>query len=449
MPYTLEAQKLVYGGKILGHHNGEAVFVPRGLPGELLEVEPRRRAKGVWEAELLRVQQPSPLRIQAPCAWFGECGGCHYQHMSYDAQLESKRAILIETLRRVGGIRWEGPVKVHSAAPMRYRNQAVFKVASRPDGSCELGFYRAESHELISPRECLIISPLLNRIFMRLHEAEWTRPQGSAKAKLAGCEEIELRADHVDEKAMMILRGCAPEMETAVLAESLQQAMPAIQKVCFESGGRFACFGPPHFVYAACGFVYRLSAGSFFQASRTLLSSLIESATTLADAAGGADDERAAVTAGKPTVAVDLYAGVGLFTLPLARAFDQVIAVESNPQAALDLRCNISSLGKERVRVVELPVQDFLRRCSQQQPGLVLLDPPRAGAGASTLRALTALRPARIHYVSCHPPTLARDLKSLTASGYTLESVEMFDMFPHTFHIESLVKLKRGKPAAA
>ncbi len=448
MPYALEAQKLVYGGKVLGHHDGKAVFVAGGLPGELLEVEPRRRAKGVWQADLLRVLQPSPLRIQAPCPWYGECGGCHYQHMGYDAQLESKQAILLETLRRAGGIHWEGSVKVHAARPVQYRNQAVFKVASRPAGGCKVGFYRAGSHELISPRECLIVSPLLNRIFAQLQQTEWTAPQGSAAAKLAGCAEIELRADEADEAAMMVLWDCAPQLDQPALADALLQAIPPVKTVCFENGGRFTGFGAPDFSYSVGEFAYRVGAGSFFQASRTLVASLVASAMNCAGASGPGNEAPSACGS-SAGVAFDLYAGVGLFALPLARVFDHVVAVECNPQAVKDLRYNTRLLGKERLRVVELPVEQFLRRCPRQQPRLALLDPPRTGAEAFALRALAALQPERIHYVSCHPPTLARDLRILTGCGYTIESVEMFDLFPHTFHIESLVKLKKGKPAAA
>jgi 23S rRNA (uracil1939-C5)-methyltransferase len=188
-----------------------------------------------------------------------------------------------------------------------------------------------------------------------------------------------------------------------------------------------------------------VSPTAFFQSARFLISELVAAALapssspvfTRTDDSGS----RGSVTG---AVAMDLFAGVGLFTLPLAKQFDQVIAVEAHPQAAADLAANAPAAGSTNIRAIRATTFDFLRRCAQMEPDFVVLDPPRAGVGAETLRLLLALRPKRLHYVSCSPPTLARDLGFLLKHGYQLDSVELFDCFPQTYHIESLARLSPG-----
>jgi 23S rRNA (uracil1939-C5)-methyltransferase len=174
-------------------------------------------------------------------------------------------------------------------------------------------------------------------------------------------------------------------------------------------------------------FAYRLSPTAFFQSARFMLSGLV---TAVTGEASGA-------------LAMDLYAGVGLFTLPLSTRYDQVIAVEAHPQAAADLAANARTIPGKKIQTIAGTTFDFLRRCAQMDPDLVVMDPPRAGVGAESLKLLLALRPKRLHYVSCSPPTLARDLGVLLQHGYHLDNLELFDCFPNTFHIESMARLSR------
>jgi 23S rRNA (uracil1939-C5)-methyltransferase len=204
-------------------------------------------------------------------------------------------------------------------------------------------------------------------------------------------------------------------------------------------------------------FAYRVSPTAFFQSARFLLSELVAAVVAPGfspaftnDVAPGFSPAHAGLKAGATSlkgesgvVAIDLYAGVGLFTLPLARRFDQVIAVEANPQAAADLAANARAVPGNRIRAIAGTAFDFLRHYAQMEPDLVVMDPPRAGVGAATLKLLLALRPKRLHYVSCSPPTLARDLGFLLQHGYRLDSLELFDCFPQTYHIESLARLSR------
>lgn len=422
--FEFTARKLVYGGDALGHHEGRTVFVPRALPGERLEVEEVRTAKGVTRARPLRVLASAPERVDPPCAYFGRCGGCQYQHLNYEHQPLWKREILHETLRRIGKITWDNEIRVHAAEPWNYRNQAELKVSRKSGGSTELGFFEAESHCLVPVDTCLILSPRLNALLAELRRDEWWEP-------LAGCREIVMLADDADAKVMMALGGDFAPQDGEALAERCLARLDGVVSVSVECGRGMRTFGEPAISYRVGGFRYRVSPGAFFQASRFLLSQLVEAVT------GGVSG----------SLALDLYAGVGLLTLPLARSFSQVVGVEGNKNAAADLEANARAHHLENVRAAGVSAYDFLRRFAQAGPDLAVLDPPRAGVGRPTLELLGRLRPARIHYVSCHPPTLARDLAHLAELGYAVNSIELFDFFPQTAHIECLARLTRSDGA--
>jgi 23S rRNA (uracil1939-C5)-methyltransferase len=418
--FELTPQKLIYGGDALGYHQGRTVLVPLALPGERVKVEPVRTAKGVVHARLLEVLAPALERVDPACPYFGRCGGCQYQHLSQEFQTTSKREILRESLRRIGKIVWDSEIVLHSAHPWNYRNQAQLKVARGPEGQVALGFFEAESHRLFPVDTCLILSPRLNTLLAELRHAEWSQ-------RLGDCQEIELLADDRDECVRITLRGELNPGAAAAFAQECLEKLPGVVSVAIERGRKFQVFAEPTLAYSVGEIRYRVSPGSFFQASRFLLAELVAAVT------GGAAGE----------LALDLFAGVGLFTLPLARRFNRVAGVEANPPSVADLKSNAESHGIENLRAVGATTFDFLRRFAQTAPDLVVLDPPRGGVDAGSLKLLAALRPRQIHYVSCSPPTLARDLRLLIAPGYQLNSIEFFDFFPQTSHIEALARLIR------
>jgi 23S rRNA (uracil1939-C5)-methyltransferase len=420
LAFELIPHKLVYGGDALGHHDGRPVFVPRALPGERVEVDEVRVAKGAVHGRLLRVLEASPERIEPPCPYYGRCGGCHYQHISPQRQGEVKSEILRETLRRIGKITWNEPIPVHAGHPWNYRNQAQLKVGQLVDGTATLGFYEAESHRPLGIDSCAILSPRLNAVLEELHQPPWS-------SRIASCREIELLADDRDERVAITLRGNIDHAAAEALATALLAEVPGVTRVAVGNDGQFRVFGEPRFEYAVGDFRYAIGPGSFFQVSRFLLPELLAVVTN--GEAGG--------------LALDLFAGVGLFTLPLARRFEQVVAVDADPVAAAALKENAAAHSLANVRTVSSSTEEFLRRFAQGVPDLVILDPPRAGVGAAVLDSLLKLRPGRIHYVSCSPPTLARDLGHLMGHGHELNSVELFDFFPQTYHIESLARLTR------
>jgi 23S rRNA (uracil1939-C5)-methyltransferase len=352
------------------------------------------------------------------CGYFGRCGGCQYQHLPPVAQIAAKTEILRETLRRLGQVKWEGPIPAHSGPAWNYRNQAQLKVGKPPDGAPALGFFEAESNHLIPIDACPILSPRLNALLAVLRSEPWI----GALAKGQG---VELLADDRDANVMLTLAGSWNAQEAETLAHKCLAELAGVTTIAVAQDASVRVFGEPHLTYGVGEFAYRISPTAFFQSARFLLSELVA-------AVRGEESGR---------VAIDLYAGVGLLTLPLAGRFEQVIAVEAHPQAAADLAANARAVPGKKIRAIAGTAFDFLRRYAQMEPDLVVMDPPRAGVGAASLKLLLALRPKRLRYVSCSPPTLARDLGFLLQHGYRLDSLELFDFFPQTYHIESLARL--------
>jgi 23S rRNA (uracil1939-C5)-methyltransferase len=422
VPFELVPQKLVYGGKALGYSQGRTVLVPYALPGERLEVETIRQAKGVMHARALRVLAPAAERVEAPCPYYGRCGGCHYQHQRVELQAAAKREILRDALRRIGKITWDDEMPIHTGPPWNYRNHAQLQVGYSPGGHVALGFFEAESHRLCPVDACLILSPRLNLILAELRRGHWL-------SRLAGCTGIDLRADDRDESVMVTVHGDGSES----LASDLLNEIAGVVTVAVESGGNLRVFGKVGLEYCVGDFRYRISPGSFFQASRYLLPQLVS----------------AVVKGESGARALDLFAGVGLLTLPLAGHFDRVVGVEAVSPAVLDLRANAAANLLPNIQPVHASAFDFLRRYAGSAPDLVVLDPPRAGLDPRTLQALAGLRPKRIHYLSCSPPTQARDLAYLWRREYQIHSIEMFDLFPQTYHIESLARLVQKDSARA
>ena len=422
MPEKLEisVEKLVYGGEGLGFRDGP-VLVSRVLPGERVEAEPVRSAKGVVHARPIRIVESSADRRSPPCPYFGKCGGCHYQHIPAELQVEFKKKILRETLWRTGKVNWHGDIPCHSGEEWKYRNRARFQIQPRAEGGAKIGFFEPVSHELCSLDACLILSPKLNEIFEALKSYfQYNFP--------AGCKEIEAAVNEEDTELILTLRGHLAKPAQEEVARELRREIPGVRSIGIEIPREPpTVFGSGSLDYTVCGFRYQVSHGSFFQASRYLLPSLVGSV----------------VGAEKGRIAVDLYAGVGLFTLPLAKKFDTVYAVESHGAAANDLQTNVRTHGLKNIKVIQESTLSFLRRFWGGDPSLLVLDPPRRGAGPKVLKSITALRPERIVYCSCDPATLARDLHDLLGEGYELVAVELFDLFPQTYHMEALARLQR------
>jgi 23S rRNA (uracil1939-C5)-methyltransferase len=378
--------KWVYGGEGLARIEGRVVLVPNVLPGESARID---SGKDV-HASLIEVLTPAAERVTPACPLFTTCGGCHYQHAPYEYQLARKVEILREQLQRVGKINFEGEIAVISGPPLGYRNRAQFHIANG-----KIGYLAARSHELVPVEgECPVSSPRLNQALAemrgRLSDPRFPR----------FVQAVEIFTDETDVQINVI------ESERAV-ARRFYEWCESKQAIDYTTA-----FG-----------TFRVSSRSFFQVNRFLVEKLVEAALP---AEGGES-------------ALDLYAGVGLFALPMARRFSLVTAVETGSSAAHDLEFN-ASRAELAVKVEQARVEDYLERL-QIAPEFVLADPPRAGLGKDVVGHLQRLAPPRVTIVSCDPATLARDLAGL--SSYQIESLTMVDLFPQTYHLETIARLRR------
>jgi 23S rRNA (uracil1939-C5)-methyltransferase len=376
-------ERWVYGGEGLARVDGKVVFAPFLLPGERARITQR----DAMHADLAEIIEPSPERVAPPCPLFTKCGGCHYQHAPYEFQLARKAEILREQLKRVGKIEYAGEIGIVSGPALGYRNRVQVHLA---DG--KLGYLAARSHDLVALEgDCPVASPKLNEALaamrVRLKDPKFPRFV----------------------KSMELFTN-----ETDVQINVLDTSRP-VAKWFFEW-----CESAAAIDYTTSLGTFRVSPHSFFQVNRFLVEKLVEAA--LVDLQGES--------------ALDLYAGVGLFALPLTKQFATVTAVEAAGSAARDLAHNVSgALLVEHERV-----EDYLGRL-KATPDLILADPPRAGLGKAVVAHLNRLAPKRLVIVSCDPATLGRDLAAMP--NYAITRLTMVDLFPQTYHLETVVRLER------
>ncbi len=463
----LTVEKLIYGGDGLarlpadspaGSPNddargrGKAVFVPFVLAGEKIEASLTEQKPGFARAQADSIVEPSPHRIQPACPHFTRCGGCHYQHASYEHQLEIKKEILRESLRRTAKLDLPFDIEAHPSPPWNYRNRSRLQVrtgqvqteCAQVSPAFAAGYFKLASHELLPVEECPISSPLINRGIAALWQS------GRAGKVPQGVREVEFFAN-ADDTQLLLDVGCAREARRAAVrawAEEFRASMPQIAGVVAfrepNPGDRKAgsqeilvAAGASSLTYQTQRAAYRVSAGSFFQTNRHLTDELVK-----------------IVTAGQSgKLALDFYAGVGLFSTALASDFHHVVSVESSQTSSADLSYNQPSNGE----TVQATTEQYLARAENSgrvgkgvvlphilnKPDLAVVDPPRSGLGERVARLLASLGAPRVAYVSCDPATLARDLVPLLAAGYRVEQVHLVDLFPQTYHLESVVHLSR------
>jgi 23S rRNA (uracil1939-C5)-methyltransferase len=383
-------ERLAYGGEAVARYDGLAVFIPFAAPKERLQVRITERKKGFTRAVIECVVDPSPSRREAPCRYFGACGGCQLQHLTYEAQLESKAGFVRDALERIGRIDWPHEIKIKAAAEFGYRSRAQIKIDWQ---SRSVGFNRARSNTVCDVESCPILVPALDQALGSIRRAVFDADQTA---------QIDSRFSHI-------------EMAAGDSSVALDPAIASLPE------------GPIRHVTRNA--IYNFGASTFFQSNPQLLDSLIVEA--VGDYSGD--------------LAIDLYAGVGLFTIQMARSFKRVIGVESDFRAASFARENIIANDLSNVEFHTNNAALWLKRFIEKGPDpaeFVLLDPPRTGA-AESVALIAALKPARITYVSCDPTTLARDLRLLLDSGYGLSRIIAIDLFPQTYHVETVVALTR------
>lgn len=423
----VQIEKPVYGGSFLARVEGQAVFVPLALPGEEVRIRIVERKRSYATAEIMQIVSPAPQRIAPACPHFGSCGGCHYQHTDYATQLQLKQAILRETFDRAG-VPAPAQIDLLSAQPWGYRNRIrlAFDAHGNP------GYRGRRSHAVIPISECPIAAPLLIHAahdFARAARGVVPNLRFSEVVLFCNADETALQA------SVFVASAFAKQAKSRFdeLARTFAEAVSALRGMelvaevhANQPPRTIVRWGSPSLEYNAAGFSYRVDHGAFFQVNRFLVDTLVEH-----------------VAAGhRGALAWDLFAGVGLFARRLAGPFRRVVAVESAPLATSALAHNLAGTGAEAVNATTL---NFLRHSvKSERPDLIVLDPPRTGLGTDTTSLLAAVAAPAIVYVSCDPATLARDLRALIDAGYELQSVTLADLFPQTFHLETVVQLRRA-----
>jgi 23S rRNA (uracil1939-C5)-methyltransferase len=434
--HLVRIEKPIYGGAFLARVEGKAIFVPLTLPGEEARVRIVEDKRGYATAEVEEIAAAAPERIAPACRHFGSCGGCHYQHAGYETQLGFKKTILRETLERAG-VRAPEEISLLCAADesqsWAYRNRIRLAFDAQGNG----GYRGRRSHALVPIEECPIAAPLLVKA-------------ARSFAQVARLVSLSLQPTEIslfcngDETSLLASIFIAEPANERIAKESLgeiarllAELIPALKGAELVVEGRegertpaqfprtVAQWGEPFLNYGAAGFAYRVDHGAFFQVNRWLVDGLVDE-----------------VSGGKTgSLAWDLFAGVGLFARQLTGSFERVVAVESAPSAATALKANLQNTTGSAVRALTL---DFLRRGNKsERPDFIVVDPPRTGLGAEIVSLLAGVGAPSLTYVSCDPATLARDLRALLASGYEIESLTLADLFPHTFHLETVVHLRR------
>lgn len=382
----IKIERIVPQGLGIGFAERLTFFVPLAAKGDLLKVRINQIKGKIAFAEIVEILEPSPERTVPECEYFGRCGGCDFQHLNYQAQLEAKLGIINDCLTRIGKIKYENEIKI-IASPQEYgyRARASWHLDTR---TRKCGYFRRGSHDIIDVKFCPILTAELQETLTEVRETvEWETFWNNR---------IEIEAASAGGKV-------------SIYSNEIIEPTNEI-------------------VFSAIDEKYIYSANCFFQGNSSLIEKLIETAV------GSAAGENA----------LDLYSGVGLFTLPLARTFGKVVGVEGNQKAVEYAQKNLENARIENAEVFAEAVGEWLTENLKDLNGVdfILLDPPRTGAETAIIQNILKIKPQQISYVSCEPSVLARDLRILLDGGYEIESITAIDLFPQTHHVETIVRLK-------
>jgi 23S rRNA (uracil1939-C5)-methyltransferase len=420
----LTVEKGIYRGLGLARAQGRAVFVARGLPGDRVRARVTGVEPGFARAAIEAVLEPGPERRPGPCPHAAACGGCAYQELDYAAQLRLKETILQESLARAGAS-WDGPISVTPSPREAWRTRATFHVATSASG-VRVGLREEGSHRVVALEGCLHVSESMNRALAGLRLGLERRPALAARVS-----HIRLVEAGTPGSVLACFEGDLAASDGPPLLGLADGTSLAGLGYLVGPGQRrryVSLAGEPFVSSDVLGLRFRVHVQSFFQANRFLVDALARTVRERTPAGGSV---------------LDLYSGVGLFALTLASQAERVLGVEASEWAVEDAKANAEVAGLAKVRFWQADVVATLARLPAERGERVILDPPRTGAGVAVVRGVAAREPEAIVYVSCDPPTLGRDLKALREVGYRLASLELFDLFPDTFHLESVALILR------
>jgi len=411
-PLILRPTALAHGGAAVAREEGKVWLVNYALPGEVVEAEPRGRQGGVAVAAATQVIEPSPHRVPAPCPYYGQCGGCQLQHAAYSHQLELKRQVVEEAWSRAG-LRLPPDTPVFGMEdPWRYRIRGEFEAISQ-GGVWRFGFHRLRSHSVLSIDSCLIHD-------LRIEQALPAFAQAATEMKLVGLQNLLLTVEPGGKSLLwrMRHRGPEPRWPREEFAARVAELLP--DQVLLDDAMTLGFWD----------LTFRVRNDTFVQTNYQQMLVLYRTALEM-------------LGAGPTDRVLDLYAGVGTLSVAVARVAAGVTAIEENPRAVQLGRLN-ARINTARVEYLPGKVETVLRQVRLGQHQAAILDPPRAGCEPAAIGELIRLGVDRLVYVSCEPSTHARDLVALVRGGYRLRRAAIVDMFPQTYHIESVALLQRG-----
>lgn len=412
-PLLLRGERPAHGGAVIAHHGDRAVLLYYALPGETVEAELTGRRGGLATARAVRVVEPSEDRTEARCPHFGECGGCQWQHARYRRQLEFKRQV-VEEAWRGADLRLPPDTPVLGMDdPWRYRIRGEFEAAHRPDGTVELGFHRMRRHSVLPVRECPIHDERIERGMLAFARAATELGARSLQTLLLTVEPtgrgLLWRVQH---------RGRRSQGGDAELAGRVAELLPDLVLLDGSMSLEF------------WGLSFRVQSDTFVQTNYRQMLVLYRTALDM-------------LAAGPGDAVLDLFAGIGTIGLAVAREAGSVTAIEENPVAMRLAGVNARINGIANLRTVPGRVEEALRQVRIGQHAAAVLDPPRAGCDPAAIAELLRLGPDRLVYVSCEPSTHARDIAMLVRGGYRVRRAAVVDMFPQTYHVESVALLER------
>jgi 23S rRNA (uracil1939-C5)-methyltransferase len=427
---TVTIETLAIGGDGIAHVDGFTLFVPHTAPGDVGEVEVVKVAKNYGRAHLISLQTPSPARTPPSCPHAGRCAGCQLQHLSYAAQLEAKRHFVEDGLARIGRLPGIAVAPTLGMAdPWHYRNKGEF-IARIADGRVRLGYHTDDEDDdgILALTACPIQHPLSLEILQAT--------EAVATAHRLPLAQLITRVSPSTGHALAILVCWEWSDQLPAAARALQARVPALAGVLWSQvRGKsvvrrtlaVGLVGRGKLQQHLGPWEYTVSAESFFQVNNEQARRLLDFAKEFA-------------TIPDAEILLDGYCGVGTFLVPLAGQFPRTLGIEEHPTALRDAEENLARYARHDCRLYDGRVEVILPRLAQKgrQVDVAVLDPPRKGAGRPALESLKRLGTERVVLISCDPATLGRDAGDLTALGYHLECVQPIDMFPHTWHVETI-----------
>jgi len=418
-------ESVAYKGYGVARIDGKVVFVPYTMTGDEAWIEITEEKKTYSTARLNEIIKPSPGRVNPPCPYFGSCGGCQWQHIDYSIQVEQKKEILGETLKRLGGLKEIPSITVTpSPKPYDYRVRVQLKVKAKA-----MGYYQERSHRIVDIDHCPISHPLVNQIIRKLREALET---------LSRMEEIEINVSPEEGRGVLLFHPHSYDQRAEYFMKELLRSQPMLKGIAITRKDGFRLFGDPTLNFTIPrsqerekrDLNLRISPGSFFQVNPEQNQRLVQTVLQFSEV-----DQEGRV--------IDLYAGAGNLTLSLAMEAREVLGIEENRMAFEDAQFNAERNGIKNGHFIQGRVEDVFLDWKREPPDLIVLDPPRTGC-KTILDQVVRLKPKKIIYVSCEPTTFARDLGLFSERGYSLQRLSLIDIFPQTYHMETVGLLQQS-----